>query len=157
MGIKLPFIPSFKPGREGIQQVLGELESDVMESLWSKNHGLTGREIYEGIKQKKKIAYTTILTVIDRLVNKGLIHKTKSPDRTYQYFPAITKDKFKEEVSMAVMRGLLEFAEKGTVAAFINTLESSNPEILEELEKLLKEKLKEKGEGNKIDKLVRSA
>lgn len=140
MKLKLPFIPSFKPGKEGTQQVLGELESEIMETLWQKKQGLTGRQIYEILKQKKHLAYTTALTVIDRLVNKGLITKRKNQDNTYIYSFTKTKEEFKEEISKAVLRGLMEFAGRGTVTAFVNALESSNPDSIAELERILKEK-----------------
>lgn len=140
MKLKLPFISSFKPGKEGIQQVLGELESEIMDTLWKSKHSVTGRQIYENLKQKKRIAYTTVLTVIDRLVNKGLINRDKNSENTYIYFPAITKEEFKEEVSKRIVKGLMEFAGRGAVTAFVSALESTDKETITELEKLLRER-----------------
>ncbi len=146
MKLRIPFLPSFKPGRGGIQQVLGELEAEIMEILWGKNEWRTGREIYENMKQKRTLAYTTVLTVIDRLVNKGLIIKKKNQENTYIYSPAMGKEEFKEEISRSVVKGLMEFAGKGTITAFVNILESTAPETIIELEKFLRERKRAKNE-----------
>jgi predicted transcriptional regulator len=143
---------SFKPDKKGLQQVLGELESEIMEILWEKRDGITGRQIYENLKQKKRLAYTTVLTVIDRLVNKGLIIKRKNQDNTYIYFCAKTKEEFKEEISKAVVTGLMKFAGRGAVTAFVHALESTNPERIVELEKLLKEKQRSANRAVEMEK-----
>ncbi len=146
MKFKIPFLPSFKPGRGGIRQVLGELEAEIMETLWRKNGWKTGREIYENMKEKKNLAYTTVLTVTDRLVKKGLIIKKKNQENTYIYCPAMSREEFKEEISRSVVKGLMEFAGKGTVTAFVNILESTAPETIAELEKILRERKRAKNE-----------
>lgn len=131
---------SFKPGREGIQQVLGELEAEVMKTTWNENGGVTGRQIYENMKRKRTLAYTTVLTVIDRLVNNGLIKKEKNM-RTPIFSPAITGEEFKNEITKTVVRGLMDFAGKGAVAAFMSEIRTSNPETIAELEKLVQARI----------------
>jgi BlaI family transcriptional regulator, penicillinase repressor len=51
---------------------LGPTETEVMEALWA--HGpLTVREVHTVIKKRRKIAYTTVLTLSSRMEEKGLI------------------------------------------------------------------------------------
>jgi len=146
MKLGIPFISSFRPGREGIHQVLGDLESGIMETLWISVNGLTGRQLCESLQKKKHLAYTTVLTVIDRLVNKGLIKKGKNPDNAYLYTAAIDKEKFTKEISDAVVKGLMEFSGKSALAAFVNVLELEDPDTIWKLEKLLKERKKRTNE-----------
>lgn len=144
MKLKIPFLLSFKPGRKGIQQVLGELEAEVMKTLWNKNEGVTGRQIYENMKRKRNLAYTTVLTVIDRLVNKGLIKKQKNNEDTYIFSQAISGEEFKTEITKAVVEGLMDFAGKGAVAAFMSEIGKSSPETIAELEKLIQARIGER-------------
>ena len=52
---------------------LGELERRVMDALWAKpDRELTGRDVAEALTG---YAYTTVATVLDRLVHKGLVHR----------------------------------------------------------------------------------
>jgi len=143
MAFKIPFLKTFRPEKKGVHRVLGELEGDVMKILWSRKRKLTGREIWQKLK-KKKIAYTTILTVLDRLVNKKLVKKERGPADVYLYEPTISEEEFKKRVSEAVLKSLFEFS-GGAVSHFINFFESIDPSILDELEQILKKK---KGELN---------
>jgi predicted transcriptional regulator len=138
MRFKIPFLKVFRPEKKGIHRVLGELEGDVMEILWSRKKKLTGREIWQKLK-KKKTAYTTVLTVLDRLVNKKLIKKERSPANVYLYEPAISEEDFKRMVSEAVFKSLFEFS-GGAITSFINFFESIDPTLLDELEQILKKK-----------------
>ena len=52
---------------------LGDLERKVMDALWdSENSPLTGREVADEVPDR---AYTTVLTILDRLRRKGLVHR----------------------------------------------------------------------------------
>lgn len=52
---------------------LGELERQVMEILWERSgHELTGRDVADVLSES---AYTTVATVLDRLVHKGLVRR----------------------------------------------------------------------------------
>ena len=65
----------FLPAGKGVDQVLGELESQVMTLVW-ENPGATAREVYSGLG-KPNLAYTTIVTILDRLHAKGLVARIK--------------------------------------------------------------------------------
>lgn len=54
---------------------VGHLEGRVVEILVASDHALTGREVYEALSEPKR-AYTTIMTVLGRLVDKGLVERT---------------------------------------------------------------------------------
>ncbi|HSE70026.1 MAG TPA: BlaI/MecI/CopY family transcriptional regulator [Nocardioidaceae bacterium] len=65
---------------------LGDLERAVMDQLWSHDddHWFTVREVHEQLARRRDIAYTTVMTVMDRLSKKGLVRQQKD-GRAYRY------------------------------------------------------------------------
>lgn len=60
---------------------LGELERRVMEILWAQGgQEITGREVADQLPEN---AYTTVATVLDRLVRKELVHRRKDGGRVH--------------------------------------------------------------------------
>jgi predicted transcriptional regulator len=62
----------------------GHLEREVMRAVWRAEEPVTGHEIADALKGSKEIAYTTLLTVIDRLREKGYLTRTRD-GRSYRY------------------------------------------------------------------------
>ena len=52
---------------------LGNLEREVMDHLWDADGPQTVREVHHAICAERKLAYTTVMTVLDRLAKKGLV------------------------------------------------------------------------------------
>ncbi|WP_432507561.1 BlaI/MecI/CopY family transcriptional regulator [Kineococcus arenarius] len=70
---------------------LGELERDVMDRLWSAGIPLTVREVHEQLAAHRKIAYTTVMTVLDRLAKKGVVRQQRE-GRAFRYSPAASRE-----------------------------------------------------------------
>ncbi len=79
-----------KVSRERHSRVLGSLEHEIMDVLWSRGR-TSGKDIFADIKGRRRIALTTVLTVLKRLVVKGLVKKVKGKS-VYLYGPTYTKD-----------------------------------------------------------------
>ncbi|WP_436520065.1 BlaI/MecI/CopY family transcriptional regulator [Actinoplanes sp. HUAS TT8] len=77
---------------------LGGLEREVMDQLWASHVPLTVRQVYLGILADRDLAYTTVMTVLDRLAKKKLVVRTME-DRAYKYAPAQSR----EEMTAALM------------------------------------------------------
>ncbi|MGX6601419.1 BlaI/MecI/CopY family transcriptional regulator [Micromonosporaceae bacterium Da 78-11] len=77
---------------------LGDLEREVMTQLWDAAEPLTVRQVHERLSPAKGLAYTTVMTVLDRLAKKGVVTQQKA-DRAYRYAPAQTR----EEMTATVM------------------------------------------------------
>ncbi|NIO17789.1 MAG: hypothetical protein GTN70_12570 [Deltaproteobacteria bacterium] len=132
---------TFRPGKKGIQQILGELEEEVMDFLWE--HGrVTVKEVFEVFSSRKKIAYTTIITVMNRLVEKNILKREKS-GKFYIFEPIYNREEYKEIVSDMVIRGLLEIDGEKAMAAFVDSV-FEDPEEMRLLEKLIEEKKAER-------------
>ncbi len=48
-----------------------------MEELWASTKALPGREVHAALTQDRALAYTTVMTVLDRLVGKGLVDRNR--------------------------------------------------------------------------------
>jgi predicted transcriptional regulator len=77
---------------------LGDLEREVMTQLWDAGEPLTVRTVHERLSRDRDLAYTTVMTVLDRLAKKGVVTQEKA-DRAYRYAPAQSR----EEMTAAVM------------------------------------------------------
>ncbi|MEV6349488.1 BlaI/MecI/CopY family transcriptional regulator [Actinoplanes sp. NPDC051851] len=81
---------------------LGDLEREVMAQLWDAREPLTVRQVHERVGRDRDLAYTTVMTVLDRLAKKRLVIQQKA-DRAYRYVPAQSR----EEMTAALMMDAL--------------------------------------------------
>jgi predicted transcriptional regulator len=77
---------------------LGELEREIMAQLWDAVEPLTVRQVHERLSAERDLAYTTVMTVLDRLAKKGVVVQERA-DRAYRYAAAQTR----EEMTAALM------------------------------------------------------
>jgi predicted transcriptional regulator len=70
---------------------LGELERAVMDHLWSSGEPQTVRQVHEALAASRDLAYTTIMTVLQRLAKKNLVVQHRD-DRAHRYAPMHGRD-----------------------------------------------------------------
>ena len=70
---------------------LGELERAVMDHLWDAATPQTVRQVHEALAARRELAYTTVMTVLQRLARKGLVIQIRA-DRAHQYTPSHGRD-----------------------------------------------------------------
>jgi predicted transcriptional regulator len=113
---------------------LGETEMEVLQHVWRMKRA-TVAEVQECILKKRKIAYTTIMTVMKKLADKGYLQYEKD-GATYVYEPAQSQ----EEVQQNLIQHLVTKAFDGSPAALIQTLvknESLSESEREEIRQLI--------------------
>ncbi|MEU8740495.1 BlaI/MecI/CopY family transcriptional regulator [Streptomyces halstedii] len=71
-------------------RALGELEDAVMTRVWQWNRPVTVREVLEDLQQERSIAYTTVMTVMDNLHQKGWVRR-EVDGRAYRYTAVSTR------------------------------------------------------------------
>lgn len=69
---------------------LGGLEKAIMDRLWRWNRPATVREVLEDLNLERKVAYTTVMTVMTNLERKGLLSRALV-GRAYVYAPLAAK------------------------------------------------------------------
>ena len=67
--------------------ILGDLEHAVMDVLWARAVPTPVRDVHEALARSREIAYTTVMTVLDRLAKKGVVLR-RLDGRAWLYEPA---------------------------------------------------------------------
>ena len=96
------------PQRLGIRKVLGDLEAEIMELIWSTSasQGTAVRDVFEILYERRRIAYTTVMTTMTRLAKKGLLRVEKK-DQAYIYYPTLTQQEFISRLVGHILEDLL--------------------------------------------------
>lgn len=136
-------LASYKPNHKGIRKVLGTLEASIMECLW-EFESATVRDVFVCLSKKRDIAYTTVMTVMGRLTDKGFLTKEKSGN-AYVYSPSVSKKDLDESVAGSLLNGLVDHISAGALANFVNAI-SVDHKMLDELERLITAKKAEYGQ-----------
>lgn len=132
---------SFSPFKEGLDQVFGKLEKPIMETLWIKGESSV-RDILEELNNSQGQTYSTLITVMNRLSNKGLLEK-KKVGKTFFYTPAYTKAELLDIVSKKVIQGISELSLQTTILNFIDYISSKDSKELDHLSELIKNRKKQ--------------
>ncbi len=120
-----------------LKKLLGSLELEVMEFMW-RSEEATVRQVTKVIDRKRPIAYTTVMTVMRHLVNKGLLSRTKEGKR-YRYRLTKNRQEFLQETSKSRIRTLLDDFGDLAIAQFLGEIANVNAGRLEELRNLVQE------------------
>lgn len=83
----------------------GELEAAIMQVLWERGGPATVRDVLGSLSSSRKLAYTTVMTVMDNLHRKGQLAREMS-GRAWLYRPVRTKS----EHAAALLQDVLEEA-----------------------------------------------
>lgn len=136
----------FKPHKKNLEKVLGDLEADVLGALWKlKTSDVRG--IHQEVSRKRKLAVTTVATVLDRLFEKGLVERElkRAKGIRYEYRPSLTEVELKDNIVRDVVRGLLETFGDATISHLIETAGIKDEQKAQEFMSYL-EKMKQKRE-----------
>lgn len=114
-------------------KLTGNLEQKLMDILWTSDNPLKPLEVQE--KLEKKLAYSTIKTTLERMLEKGLV-KRDMQGSTYFYSPVINKEKYGKTNLKGVFGDILGSYGKLALSQFVETIKE-NPENLKLLQKYL--------------------
>ena len=143
--MKFPSTPQrFKRAGEVVIE-LGPLEREVMESIWRRpeESGVSVRDIH--LAFGGRLAYTTLMTTLDRLHKKGLLDRRKQ-GRAFFYSPRFSPDEFERSVALEVINKLLGRGPEGVepiLACIVDAVSEHDRALLDELDRLIKEKRRE--------------
>lgn len=84
-------------------QGFGDLEAAIMRRVWDQQEPVTVREVWSQLRKRRDLAYTTVLTVMDKLHRKGWLER-ELVGRAHRYRPVISR----EEYVAGVMRAALD-------------------------------------------------
>ena len=135
----------FRRPREVICLALGRLEREVMEEAWERGETSVA-EVHKAFGER--VAYTTLMTTLDRLFKKGLLTREKD-GRAYVYSPRLTREEFERGVAEDVLGDLLDRSggAEPLLACIVDAVSEHDRALLDELQRLVEEKRRELSEG----------
>jgi predicted transcriptional regulator len=112
---------------------LGDLERALMDHLWAADQqgegALTVRQVHDQVGIGRGLAYTTVLTVLDRLAKKGLLLQQRD-GRAYRYRPVATR----EELTASALRSAFGGLDRDDrQAAIMHFIDDATPDELDDL------------------------
>ena len=120
---------------------LGELESDVMSVVWEKREA-TVQDVKDALAPTRPLAYTTVMTVMSRLAEKGLLNRYKE-GRAYVYTPADSQEKVAGSLLRSLVRRLYDGAAAAAIAHLLEAEAELDEAELDRLENLIRAKREE--------------
>src|SRR5690348_8361351 len=115
---------------------LHELEAEIMEEVWRQGE-TTVKRVMEALNRKAKPprAYTTYMTVMQRLNDKGLLDRTRS-GRHDTYTPKLSRGQYQELRAGAQVQGLVDEFGDVALAHFAKSLQTLDPARRRQLRRL---------------------
>lgn len=129
---------------EGLAKVLGDLEARVMESVWELGRPAPAKKVHARVIREHEVALLTVVTVLNKLVDKGLLSRQKK-NGLLHYRALWTEGDLRRHVSRRVVEGILSFGPSAVAASFVDVLAERDPAQLGELRRLIDERLQEEG------------
>jgi predicted transcriptional regulator len=81
----------------------GELEMAIMDVMWASDTPFVVREVRERLEYGRPVAYTTVMTVMNILHRKGVLHRSKH-GRAWRYWPVEKREEHDARLMAEVLR-----------------------------------------------------
>ena len=121
---------------------LGPLEEDVMDVVWRLGAGNV-RDVVRHME--RNLAYTTIMTTLDRLYKKGLLARELT-DRAFVYSAKVTREEWDRRRAGEMMAGFLQGPEESQdllLSCLVDAVGTHDAMLLDELERKIRSKREE--------------
>ena len=136
-----PWRPAEKGGSPELDG-LGNLERRVMEAVWSLEGGATVRDVQALLESS--LAYTTLMTTMDRLYKKGLLDRRRQ-GKAFVYQPLQSREEAHRGRALTLIQRLLQREPRPVLSCFVEAVSECDRELLGELERLVQSRR----QGNK--------
>ena len=117
--------------------VLTASELEIMQIVW-RGGNVTVRDVYEELRERRKVAYTTVMTMMGILEQKGYV-KNKRGDKAYVYRPSQPKSKVVDSMVTDFVERVFDGSAKPLLVHLLEQ-EHLSEEELDEIQRLMKEK-----------------
>jgi predicted transcriptional regulator len=124
---------------------LGPLEERLLEALWQRGTA-TVRELVES--GCDDLAYTTVMTTLDRLFKKNLLTR-EAEGRAFRYTPRFSREDLHREVAGEAFRQLMDASPAATLplSYLVDIISARDVQLLDDLRRLVEAKRRELREG----------
>lgn len=130
-------IRKFKMDESGLNRFFGPLEAKIMDVLWNDVE-MTIKDVQQVLEQEKLTNFNTVMTVMNRLVDKGILQK-RVEGRSSMYKPILSRDEFLNTQSKEMTNELMDEFGSVVVSHMLDALEDVDDDLVAKLEQKIKE------------------
>lgn len=123
---------------EPLREVLGPLEADVMEVIWGLDE-VTVRDVYAQLRKTRRIAYTTVMTTMSRLSDKGLLRRSETQP-AHRYSPLVSREQYARSTVKSVVDWLVNQFGHPAVSYFLDRVERDDQRVIETLREAIRQR-----------------
>lgn len=91
-------------GTEALVHGFGELEAVLMQRIWDHGGAVTVRDLFEGLREERNIAYTTVMSTMDNLYRKGWLARERD-GKAYRYTAVASREEYGARLMREAMAG----------------------------------------------------
>ena len=125
--------------RDPLRAALGRLERAVMDTVWAGGD-FAVKDVQAALG--RPVAYTTVMTTLDRLFKKGLVRRRRE-GRAFVYTAALERHEIEASMTAGLLDGVLASgpgAARPFLSNLVDVVGDSHDELLDELERLVRDK-----------------
>jgi predicted transcriptional regulator len=124
--------------RHTLAEVLGPLEAEIMDVVWDRDE-VTVRDVHRALRSSRPIAYTTVMTTLGRLADKGLLRRLEDQP-AHRYIPLMTRDQYARSTVKSVVDWLIGHFPDPAVAYFVDRVEKEDERVIERLSEAIEQR-----------------
>ena len=117
--------------KHSLAEVLGPLEAEIMDVVWDTGE-VTVRDVHRLLESSRPLAYTTVMTTLGRLADKGLVKRIEDQP-AHRYTALITREQYARSTVKSVVDWLVNHFPDPAVAYFVDRVEKEDERVIERL------------------------
>lgn len=126
-----------------LAEVLGPLESEIMEVVWDAGE-VTVRDVHRVLQERRAVAYTTVMTTLSRLADKGFVARQESQP-AHRYSAALSREQYAKSTVKSVVDWLVDHFPDPAVAYLVDRVEEDDQDMIARLREAIEQR-KRKGD-----------
>lgn len=126
-----------RPEETGLRASLFDFEAEIMEIVWGRAmKNFSVHALHEILQERREVAYTTVMTTLNRLCEKEILERVKD-GRRFLYRPRLSRAEFIRQMTRNVMNSLPPLGQNEAVSMLVERVSSSDEAALDALEALI--------------------
>lgn len=124
--------------RHTLSEILGPLETEIMDVVWSSGE-VTVREVHREINERRPIAYTTVMTTLGRLTDKGILSRIEDQP-AHRYKALLSREQYARSTVKSVVDWLVDHFPEPAVSYFIDRVEEEDEKVIDRLREAIEQR-----------------
>lgn len=121
-----------------LSEVLGPLENEIMDVVWDRGE-VTVRDVHGALEERRPIAYTTVMTTLGRLADKGFLKRIEKQP-AHHYAAIVSREQYAKSTVKSVVDWLVDHFPDPAVAYFVDRVGDEDDEVIDKLRKAIEQR-----------------